>query len=90
MDTSLDILRDYTLIKMCVSDKELITYDAAILVYKTDKELCLGKLNGKFTRRSPVSKYETRQMRHLQISKLRLEILNCFSFVGAKVCHSKR
>ena len=72
---------------MYVSDKELVKYDAAILVYKTDEELCLGKLNGKFTRRSQVSKYETRQMRYLQISRLRLGILNCFSFVGAKVCH---
>ena len=55
-------------------------------IHKILKEMCPENLKGKFTRRTKISKYETRRINDLQIPKPRLEISKkSFSYAGAKV-----
>ena len=69
-----------------LSVEKVMTYDRATVVHKILKEMCPKILKGKFTRRTQVSKYETRRINDLQIPKLRLELSKkSFSYVGAKV-----
>ena len=56
------------------------------MVHKILKKKCPENLKGKFTRRTQISKYETRRINDLQIPKRRLELSNkSFSYVGAKI-----
>ena len=68
--------------------EKLITYDWAIMVHKILAGICPENLKGKFTRRSQITKYETRKINDLQIPKTRLEVSKKrLSYVGAKVWH---
>ena len=57
-----------------------------MMVHKILNEQCPEILKQKFTKRSQVSKYETRRVNDLQIPRPRLEITQkSFSYKGAKV-----
>ena len=51
-----------------------ITYDRAIIVHKILKKKCPENLKGKFTRRTQLSKYETRKINDLQLPTPLLEL----------------
>ena len=69
-----------------LSVNELIKLDQAMMVHTTLNEQCPEILKQKFTKRSHVSKYETRRANDLQIPRPRLEIAKkSFSYKGAKV-----
>ena len=52
--------------------EKIVTYDRAIMVHKILKKKCPEDLMGKFTRRTQISKYETRRINDLQVPKPRL------------------
>ena len=56
-----------------LSDKQLITIDRAVMVYKIFNKLCPENLWHKFTLRSHHSRYSTRFCRNIQIPKYNLE-----------------
>ena len=57
-----------------------------MMVHKILNEQCPEILKQKFTKRSQVSKYETRRANDLQVPRPRLEITKkSFSYKGAKV-----
>ena len=65
---------------------ELIKLDQAMMVHEILHEQCPEILKQKFTKRSHVSKYETRRANDLQIPRPRLEITKkSFLYKGAKV-----
>ena len=69
-----------------LSVNELIKLDQAMMVHKILNEQCPEILKQKFTKRSQVSKYETRRANDLQVPRPRLEITKkSFSYRGAKV-----
>ena len=69
-----------------LSVEKTIIYDRAMMVQRILRKRCPENLNGKFTRRNQISKYETRRMYDLQIAKPRLELSKrSFSYFGAKV-----
>ena len=57
-----------------LSVNELIKLDQAMMVHKILNEQCPEILKQKFTKRSQVSKYETRRANDLQVPRPRLEI----------------
>ena len=69
-----------------LSVHELIKLDQGMMVHKILNEQCPEILKQKFTKRSRISKYETRKANDLQIPRPRLEITKKnFSYKGAKV-----
>ena len=69
-----------------LSVNELIKLDQAMMVHKILNEQCPEILKQKFTKRSQVSKYETRRANDLQVPRPRPEITKkSFSYKGAKV-----
>ena len=54
----------------------VITYDRSIMLHKVLKEMCPEDLQGRFTMRTKISKYETSRINNLQIRKPCLEISN--------------
>ena len=74
-----------------LSLNELIKLDQAMMVHKILNEQCPEILKQKFTKRSQVSKYETRRANDLQVPRPRLEITKKnFSYKGAKVWNDIR
>ena len=69
-----------------LSVHELIKLDQAVMVHKILNGQCPKVLKQTFTKRSQVSKYETRRSGDLQVPRTRLEIMKkSFSYKGAKV-----
>ena len=69
-----------------LSVNELIKLDQVVMVHKILNEQCSEILKQKFTKRSLVSKYETRRVNDLQVPRSRLEITRkSFSYKDAKV-----
>ena len=65
---------------------ELIKLDQEVMVHKFLNGQCPQVLKQTFTKRSQVSKYETRRSDDLQVPRTRLEITKkSFSYKGAKV-----
>ena len=69
-----------------LSVHELMKLDQAVTVHKFLNGQCPQVLKQTFTKRSQVSKYETRRSGDLQVPRTRHEITNkSFSYKGAKV-----
>ena len=69
-----------------LSANELMKLDQAMIAHQILNEQCPEILKRKFTKRSQVSKYETRRVNDLQIPRPRLEMTKkSFSYNGAKV-----
>ena len=69
-----------------LSVHKLIKLDQAVMVHKFLNGQCPQVLKQTFTKRSQVSKYETRRSDDLQVPRTRLEITEkSFSYKGAKV-----
>ena len=65
--------------------KSLISFDQGVMIYKILHGLCPENLRLKFTERSMISEYRTRNGGDLQISKVRLEYAKrSFYFSGVK------
>ena len=65
--------------------KYLISFDQGVMTYKILHGLCPDNLHHKFVERSMVSEYKTRNLRVLQIPKVRLEYAKrSFYFSGVK------
>ena len=68
-----------------LSVKSLISFDQGFMTYKILHELCPENLRHKFTERSMISEYRTRNCRDLKIPKVRLEYAKrSFYFSGVK------
>ena len=59
--------------KNLMNISQLITFDRAVMTYKIINQLCPEGLKDKFTERSVISKYDTRNTRDLHVQKLKLE-----------------
>ena len=65
--------------------KSLISFDQGVMTYKILHDLCPENLRHKFTERSMISEYRTRNSGDLQIPKVRLEYAKrSFYFSGVK------
>ena len=63
----------------------LISFDKGVMTYRILHDLCPENLRHKFTERSVISDYRTRNFGHLQIPKVRLEYAKrSFYFSGVK------
>ena len=63
-----------------------IKYDKAVTTYKILNNLCPGSLHGKFTMRSQISSYETRNCHNISIPKQNLEFFKrSFHYSAAKL-----
>ena len=63
-----------------------IKYDKAVMTYKILNNLCPGSLHGKFTMRSQISAYETRNCHDINIPKQNLEFSKrSFHYSAAKL-----
>ena len=63
-----------------------IKYDKAVMIYKILNNLCPGSLHGKFTMRSQISAYETRNCHDISIPKRNLEFSKrIFQYSAAKL-----
>ena len=68
-----------------LSVKSLISFDQGVMTYKILHDLCPENLLHKFTERSMISEYRTRNYGDLQIPKVRLEYAKrSFYFSGVK------
>ena len=69
-----------------LSVSNLIKYDKAVMAYKIMNNLCPNSLQGKFTMRSQISAYVTRNCRDIDIPKRNLEFSKkSFLYSGAKL-----
>ena len=69
-----------------LSVEKITIHDRAIMVHKPLQRRCPDNLKKKFTRRTQISKYETRRIHDLQIPKPRLELSKkSFWYIGANV-----
>ena len=69
-----------------LSVSNLINYDKAVVAYKIMNNLCPNSLQGKFTTRSQISAYATRNCQDIDIPKRNLEFSKqCFPYPGAKL-----
>ena len=65
--------------------KSLISFDQGVMTYKILHDLCPENLRHKFTERSMISEYRTRNRGNLQIPKVWLEYAKrSFYFSGVK------
>ena len=65
--------------------KSLLSFDKGVMTYKILHDLCPENLQHKFTERSMISEYRTRNPGNLQIPKVRLEYaIRSFYFSGVK------
>ncbi len=65
--------------------KSLFSFDQGVMTYKILHDLCPSNLCQKFTKRSSISEYRTRNQRDLEIPKVRLEYAKrSFYFSGVK------
>ena len=55
--------------------RELIVFDRVVMTFKIVYMLCPEGLQHKFTERSALSNYSTRNMKKLHVQKLKLNIL---------------
>ena len=53
----------------------LMVFDRAVMTFKIVNMLCLEGLQNKFTKRSALSNYNTRNMKNLYVQKLKLKKL---------------
>ena len=69
-----------------LSVSNLIKYDKAVMAYKIMNNLCPNRLQGKFTTRSQISAYATRNCRDIDIPKGNLEFSKkSFLYSGAEL-----
>ena len=69
-----------------LSVSNLIKYDKAVMGYKIMNNLCPNSLQGKFTMRSQISAYATRNCQDIDIQKRNLEFSKkSFLYSGAKL-----
>ena len=61
-----------------LSAENTITNDWAIIVHRILKKKCPKNVNGKFTRRPQISKYEVRRINYLEMPKPRLALSKRF------------
>ena len=65
--------------------KSLLSFDKGVMTYKILHDLCPENLRHKFTERSMISEYRTRNLGDLQIPKVKLEYAKrSFYFSGVK------
>ena len=75
--------------KKILNVNQLITFDRAVMTFKSVNQLCPEGLQNKFIERSALSKYNTRNMKDLHVQKLKLEYTKkSVSYTGPKAWNS--
>ena len=75
--------------KNILNVNQLMTFDRAVMTFKIVNQLCPEGLQNKFIERSALSKYNTRNMRDLDVQKLKLEhTKKSIFFTGPKAWNS--